>query len=539
MREVRVTLCQMNTRVGDINRNVREVVDRLQQAREMDAHLAIFPELTLTGYPPKDLLEFKSFVEENRRALEEVASHVEGMVAVVGFVDEDSGLRNAAAIVAEGRVVGVQHKTHLPTYDVFDEDRYFVPADEHRVFEVGGLRLGVTICEDIWAGEDPVATLARSGVDLLVNISASPFEAGKVLQREQLVAERSRQAGVPLVYVNQVGGQDDLVFDGGSLVGDGRGGILYRATRFEEEMALVSLQGEGRGVKGEPPADSVNAEEEIYRALVLGTRDYLWKNGFRKAVVGLSGGIDSSLTAVIAADALGVENVWGVALPSRFSSRESVEDAERLARNLGMRFTTIPIDPILDAYLQALGPIFEGRQWDATEENLQARIRGNVLMAISNKFGHLVLSTGNKSEMAVGYCTLYGDLSGGLAVISDVPKTMVYKLARYRNSLGEVIPERVFLKPPSAELRPGQKDEDDLPPYEVLDRILQAYVEERLSVDEIVSRGLDRALVCDVLNRVNASEYKRKQAPLGLKVTSKAFGSGRVMPITNGHRFGC
>ncbi|MFQ5838253.1 MAG: NAD+ synthase [Thermoplasmata archaeon] len=537
MKEVRVALCQMNTRVGDIRRNAEGIREWVEEANAKGAHLAVFPELTLTGYPPKDLLEFRGFVAENLEALKELAAVMGGTAAVVGFVDESQGLRNAAALLWRGNLVGVQHKTHLPTYDVFDEDRYFRPAEEHRIFRLNGVRVGITVCEDIWVGEEPTATLRRLGVDLLVNVSASPFQAGKVVERERLVASRAQVCGVPLVYVNQVGGQDDLVFDGGSMIGDGHGGILHRAKRFEEELAVVPIHLQEPRPRGEPPIDSVNEEEETYKALLLGTRDYLWKNGFQKAVVGLSGGIDSSLTAAIAVDALGEENVWGLAMPSRYSSPESIEDAEALARNLGIRFVVIPIDATFDAYLEALGPLFEGQAWDSTEENLQARIRGNILMAVSNKFRHLVLSTGNKSEMAVGYCTLYGDLSGGLAVISDVPKTMVYRLARYRNSLGTVIPERVFRKPPSAELRPDQRDEDDLPAYEVLDEVLQAYVEERLSADEVISRGFERDLVCGTLNRVNASEYKRKQAPLGLKVTSKAFGSGRVMPITNGYRF--
>ncbi len=538
MKELRVALCQMNARVGDIKGNADRTVQWIKEAQASGAQLAVFPELTLTGYPPKDLLELNSFITDNLAALERVARQTEEMASVVGFVDNRGGLRNAAALLSGGEVLGVQYKTHLPTYDVFDEDRYFVPAEKHTVMKVGGLRLGLTICEDIWAGEEPAASLAGKGVDLMINLSASPFEAKKVVERERLVASRSQACGVPLVYVNLVGGQDDLIFDGGSVLADGAGGILGRAKRFEEELKLIKLPLDGPQVRGEPTTAAVNLEEEVYSALVLGTRDYLRKNGFDMAVVGLSGGIDSSLTATIAADSLGKDNVWGVAMPSRFSSRESVEDAEELARNLGIRFTVLPMDSVFDAFLTALEPIFQGRPWDVSEENLQARIRGNLLMAISNKFRHLVLSTGNKSEVAMGYCTLYGDLSGGLAVISDVPKTMIYKLAAYRNSLSPVIPQRVLEKPPSAELRAGQRDEDDLPPYDVLDPILQAYVEERLPSEDIVARGFDRETVYEVLNSVNANEYKRKQAPLGLKVTSKAFGSGRLMPVTNGYRYG-
>ncbi len=529
---LRVALAQTNPVVGDLEGNLRLVAEALREARSREASLVVFPELTLPGYPPKDLVEVPRFVEENRKALARLLPETQGLAAVIGFVERrPEGRLNAAALLENGRRVGVQGKRSLPTYDVFDEDRYFVPDRVSRVWRLAGRRVGVTVCEDLWVEKGPLPALASRGAELILNLSASPFHAGKRREREALLRKRARQAKRPLVYVNQVGGQDDLVFDGGSYVVDGRGAIVAAAPRFEEGLWVVDVALEGRSSSAPlPPEESV--EEEIYRALVLGTRDYVRKNGFRKVVVGLSGGIDSALTATIAADALGPENVVGVTMPSPYSSRGSVEDSRALAANLSIGFKVLPIIPLFREFQEALAGEFEGTPPGVAEENLQARVRGTLLMALSNKFGWMVLSTGNKSEVATGYCTLYGDLAGGLAVISDVPKTMVYRLARYRNRTGPVIPEAVFTKPPSAELRPDQTDQDSLPPYEVLDPILQAWVEERLSRDEIAARGFDRATVDRVAEMLVRSEYKRKQAPPGLKVTTKAFGSGRLMPIT-------
>ncbi|MBI4361997.1 MAG: NAD+ synthase [Euryarchaeota archaeon] len=538
-RTLRVALAQMNPTVGDIPGNTRRIREQMEEAYKAGASLAVFPELAVTGYPPRDLLEIPRFVEENIQALDTLAGAAKGIMAIVGFVDREKQANgkparyNAAALLREGRIHAVRHKSCLPTYDVFDEDRYFQPSPEALPVEAAGLRLGVTICEDLWADPGPAPQLRKKGVDLLVNLSASPFHAGKRQVREQLLARRAREAGVPLLYVNQVGGQDDLVFDGGSYAVGRDGTILAMAPRFEEHLLLYDLP-LGRGPGAAPgPRPMEPVEEEVYRALVLGTRDYLRKNGFQKALVGLSGGIDSSLVATIASDALGPQNVVGVTMPGPYSSPGSIEDSRQLAKNLSIEFRVQPITPLYDSYMRDLASHFEGTPPGVAEENLQARIRGTLLMALSNKFGWLVLSTGNKSEMATGYCTLYGDLAGGLAVISDVPKTLVYRLARWRNSQGKTIPDACLTKPPTAELRANQTDQDTLPPYDVLDGILQAYIEEFRSRDEIVARGHDRAIVERVLRMVDGAEYKRKQAPPGLKVTTKAFGSGRVMPITN------
>ncbi|MEM3085728.1 MAG: NAD+ synthase [Halobacteria archaeon] len=530
---LRIALAQTNPVVGDLEGNLRRMAAALREARSREARLAVFPELSIPGYPPKDLVETPRFVEENRRAVRRLLPETRGLAAVVGFVERcREGLLNAAALLEEGRWVGTQGKRHLPTYDVFDEERYFVPDPASRVWNLAGRRVAVTICEDLWVERGPASSAAARGADLILNLSASPFHAGKAREREALLRKRARGARRPIVYVNQIGGQDDLVFDGGSYVVDGRGNPVAAAPRFEEGVWVATLPSSKSGapLPWPPP---VSVEEETYSALVLGTRDYVRKNGFRKAVVGLSGGIDSALTAAIAADALGPENVVGVTMPGPYSSPGSVADSRALAANLSIAFKVIPITPVFERFREALAPEFGGTAPDVAEENLQARIRGNLLMALSNKFGWMVLSTGNKSEMATGYCTLYGDMAGGLAVLSDVPKTAVYRLARHRNSRAPVIPEATFTKPPSAELRPGQTDQDTLPPYEVLDPILQAFVEERLSRDDIVARGFDRSTVDRVVDLILRNEYKRKQAPPGLKVTAKAFGSGRVVPITH------
>jgi NAD+ synthase (glutamine-hydrolysing) len=525
--EYRVAIAQVNPTVGDLEGNADKVIDYIKKAREKGASIVVFPELVITGYPPKDLVLKPSFVKKNLEELERISKEARGIAAVVGFVDEKEGsIYNAAALLADGEIIGIQHKSHLPNYDVFDEQRYFKEAEECHIFTFGDTKLGINICEDIWVDHGPPEEQAKKGARLLINISASPFHAGKFQVREELLSRRAKEAGVPVIYCNLVGGQDDLVFDGGSYVFSGKGELIAQAGRFQEDLLVSDL-------KTPLPPKKRDVIEDIHRALCLGLSDYVRKNGFRKVVIGLSGGIDSSLVATLAAEALGPENVLGVSMPSPYTSDGSIEDARDLADNLGIAFKIIPIFGILDAYLGSLREQFKGLKPDVTEENIQARIRGNILMALSNKFGSLVLSPGNKSETAVGYTTLYGDMSGGLAVISDVPKTTVYKLARYINKDREVIPERVLEKEPTAELKPGQKDTDSLPPYEVLDPILHAYIEDNKSTEEIINMGFDAALVRDIVHRVDHNEYKRQQAAPGIRITPKAFGPGRRMPITN------
>ncbi|RKY62363.1 MAG: NAD+ synthase [Candidatus Latescibacterota bacterium] len=574
MSTFRIALAQMNATVGDLEGNAEKVLRFAEEAREAGADLVAFPELALTGYPPEDLLLKPSFIEENIRVLEQLVPKLEGIVSVVGFVDKDTDIYNAAAVVADGKLEGVYHKTYLPNYGVFDEYRYFRAGSEYPVFVLNGVTFGVNICEDIWYPEGPMYFQSLQGdADFIVNISASPYHMGKGYHRERMLATRASDNLVIVAFVNMVGGQDELVFDGHSLVFDERGEKLGEGTWFEEELLVVDLPiGEVfrtrlhdprrrrvllEELDGNVPRISLlspkpspkppispprrkppGPEEEVYRALVLGTRDYVHKNGFSKVVVGLSGGIDSSLTAVIAVDALGPENVVGVAMPSQYSSEASVRDAREVAENLGIRFLVLPIQDVFEAYIKALSGVFEGLKPDVAEENVQARIRGNLLMALSNKFGWLVLTTGNKSEVSVGYCTLYGDMAGGFGVLKDVPKTLVYRLAEYRNRIGErpVIPRSVLEKPPSAELRPGQKDTDTLPPYEVLDPIIEAYIEHDRSPREIVEMGMEEEIVRRVVQMVDRNEYKRRQAPPGVKITPRAFGKDWRLPITN--RFG-
>ncbi|MBN1421785.1 MAG: NAD+ synthase, partial [Planctomycetes bacterium] len=539
-------LAQINPTVGDIDGNAERILRACAGARDRGADLVVLPELALIGYPPRDLVERPSFVRRNRDALASLARRIDRPAAIVGFVDENPGnvgkpLRNAAALLAGGRVVAVRAKALLPTYDVFDEARYFEPGEIEGPIPFEGLPLGLTICEDLWNDEDlwkrppyhrdRLTELARAGIAVILNISASPFHAGKEDFRRRLCASAVHKHGIPLVFVNQVGGNDELIFDGGSFVLDGDGRLVAQLAAFEEDLAVVDLEDLGARPEIAPVEDECAS---IEGALILGVRDYARKCGFRRAVLGLSGGIDSSLVAVIAARALGPENVIGVSMPSRYSSAGSRTDAEALARNLGIRYETIPIEEVFAAYLRTLAPVFEGLPQDVTEENLQARIRGAFLMALSNKFGALLLTTGNKSEIAVGYATLYGDMCGGLAVISDLPKTLVYRVSRHINREREIIPAASIEKAPSAELRPDQKDEDSLPPYDVLDPILKAFIEDRKGVEEIVEMGYDRDLVADVLRRVDRNEYKRRQAAPGLKVTTRAFGVGWRMPIARG-----
>jgi NAD+ synthase (glutamine-hydrolysing) len=590
MRSFRIAMVQMNPTVGDLDGNVKRIVGWLREARKAKADLVAFPELVVTGYPPEDLLLKPRFVEDNRLALQEVVRECRDLAAVVGYVGQGVAsdhksvsptvvpagpheLYNAAAVIAERRVAATYNKWFLPNYGVFDESRYFHPGRRLPIVTLNGTVLGVNICEDIWLPEGPTRIQAWAGAEVIVNINASPFHVGKSRYREQMLATRARENGVILTYTNTVGGQDELVFDGNSLILDQTGDVIARAKAFEEDFLVADLNieavarsrmaharrkapsgqfasaiervdvavatGGRKRVPAIPPLVSpLDSIEEVYRALTLGVCDYVRKNGFKRVVIGLSGGIDSALTAAIAVDALGPANVLGVFMPSPYTSRESRDDVADLVRRLGIALRTIPITVPFRSYLNALRPAFGNRPADTTEENLQARIRGNILMAFSNKFGHLVLTTGNKSEMSVGYATLYGDMAGGFAVIKDVPKTMVYELARLRNRRGErpVIPKRILERAPTAELKPDQKDEDTLPPYATLDQILKAYVEEDRSLEEIVAMGFDRQTVARVIGMVDRSEYKRRQAPIGIKITHRAFGKDRRMPITNGYR---
>ena len=544
---MRFALVQTNPVVGDVIGNTGQIIAGINRAREAGADLAVFPELAVAGYPPRDLLLKPRFVQANVEAVGRIAAVCRGIAALVGFVspnDEPEGrqLRNAAAFCVEGVVRSIACKSLLPTYDVFDEHRYFEPGPEVVVVEHLGRRIGVSICEDLWNDaqvvgrrlyhRDPVAQLAAAGVDVLVNVSASPFWQDKHPFRLRLFGRQAERHRVAILFCNQVGGNDDLVFDGASAAFDASGRLIAQARAFEEDLLTVDLPADAPG-RIEPYPGEIDS---VFRALVLGTRDYVRKCGFGEVVLGLSGGIDSAVTAAIAAEALGREAVTGVAMPSRYSSPHSLTDAEQLATNLGIRFEVIPIHPIHEAFENHLRPHFQGRPPDITEENIQARIRGNILMALSNKFGWLVLTTGNKSELAAGYCTLYGDMAGGFAVLKDVYKTWVYRLARYRNGIAPVIPERTLTRAPSAELRPDQRDEDALGPYAVLDPILQAYVEEDRSLEEIVALGYEEDTVRRVIRMVDGAEYKRRQGAPGIRITPRAFGKDRRLPITNRYR---
>jgi NAD+ synthase (glutamine-hydrolysing) len=552
---VKICLAQINPTIGAFKQNTGKICKFINAARKKGADLVIFPEMSVVGYPPKDMLEFTGFVDRNLKALEEVKNSVTGISAIVGFVDRNvaprgKALYNAAAYIKNRKIVSRHYKSLLPTYDVFDEDRYFEPTHNISIAKISGRKFGISICEDAWGTDvvwpgtlhhkDPIECMIRQGAEIIINISASPFTIGKQDTRLKMLINHVNRYHVPIVFVNQIGGNDDLVFDGSSVVINKNGVIVERALNFEEDLLMVEFKGsdvracigKSKSVRKAIPARTGEGEVElVYKALVLGTRDYVKKCGFKKAVIGLSGGIDSAVTAVIATRALGRDKVLGVTMPSSFSSKGSVEDSEMLAERLGIDLETIPIKSVYNAYTKTLSSVFKGLPFDVTEENLQARIRGKILMAISNKFGYLVLTTGNKSELAVGYCTLYGDMCGGLAVISDIPKTMVYDLARYINRKKEIIPTDTIEKPPSAELRPNQKDQDSLPPYDVLDGVLRAYVEESKDVGDIVVMGYDESFVKDIISKVDRNEYKRKQAAPGLKVTTKAFGTGRRMPL--------
>jgi len=540
---VKIALGQINPTVGDFSGNAARIVEFARRAQAAGAGLVLFPELSVCGYPPRDLVERPAFVALNRETVERIAEQTNGIAVICGLVtpahaETGKSVMNSAALLREGRVAFVQSKMLLPTYDVFDEMRNFAPAPSQSLFPFCGKQMALTICEDAWNDKrfwdrrlyrlDPVEVLVRAGGNFLLNISASPFWLGKRELRRDMLAAIARNYQTPVVMVNQVGGNDSLVFDGSSLALDRAGNVIAQGKSFEEDLVYFDPD----ALTGEMHAQVEGEEASAYAALVLGTRDYIRKCGFRQAIVGLSGGIDSALTAAIAAEAVGAENVLGVGMPGPYSSSGSIDDARALAQNLGIRFELLCISEVVAAYRKELAQVFAGRAEDATEENIQSRARGTLLMALSNKFGALVLSTGNKSELGVGYCTLYGDMAGGLAVISDVPKTMVYRLAHYVNSRQAVIPQASLEKPPSAELRANQKDSDTLPPYEVLDPILEDYIEENHPAERIAAeRGFDLELVRRVVRMVDAAEYKRQQAAPGLKISAKAFGYGRRFPI--------
>jgi NAD+ synthase (glutamine-hydrolysing) len=576
MRILRIGLCQINTTVGNIEGNTKKILDYMARGKRMEADLLVFPEMAVTGYPPEDLLFMPRFIEANLKALGRIGQATASITAIVGFVDKKENIFNSAALLHHGKLMGVYSKTYLPNYGVFDEDRYFQAGKENFIFTLKSTPIGLSICEDLWHPGDPVRTQALyGGAELIVNISSSPYHAGKSVLREKMISTRASDNAAIVAYCNLVGGQDELVFDGGSLIFDQKGELIVRGKQFEEDLILADLDLEAvfrmrlhdprirrerwveeekelrkidlpehsEKLKRKPPIPGRDSEpkdrlSEIYSALTLGTGDYIRKNGFRIVLIGLSGGIDSALTASIAVDALGKKGVVGVAMPSQYSSKTSLEDAKLLAKNLGIRFLNIPITEIFQSYLKTLSPSLKGKKPDVTEENIQARIRGNILMALSNKYGWLVLTTGNKSEMSVGYCTLYGDMAGGYAVLKDVPKTLVYELAKYKNKKEgmAVIPKNVLVKAPSAELRPKQKDEDSLPPYPVLDPILQAYVEEDKGVEEISKMGFKESLIKEVIRMVDRNEYKRRQSPPGVKITHRALGKDRRLPVTNKYR---
>jgi NAD+ synthase (glutamine-hydrolysing) len=576
MTTLRIALAQINPKMGDFAGNTAKIIRFIEQAKDNEADIVALPELAVTGYPPEDLLLKPQFISANLKALEAIIAASQGITTVVGFVDKTTDIHNAAAVLHDGELKGVYHKTYLPNYGVFDDYRYFKAGETAPVFQLGEVLIGVNICEDIWYPGGPTQVQALAGAHIIINISASPYHSAKGEDRERMLATRAEDNAVALAYVNLVGGQDELVFDGNSLIFDERGHLVARGKVFEEDLLVADINTEkvfrerlhdprrrqdrlyltgeelwspkislaenyetkAREKIAAVIAPCLSKAEEVYKALVLGTRDYVRKNGFERVVIGLSGGVDSALVACIAADALGTDKVRCVFMPTRYSSTESARDAEALARNLGVHYDVIAIEDTFKQYLEMLQPAFAGTAMGIAEENIQARIRGNILMALSNKFGALVLSTGNKSETSVGYSTLYGDMCGGLTVIKDVPKMLVYELCHYvnRRSEQEVIPEYIITRPPSAELREDQKDQDSLPPYEILDAILEMYVEQDMSMEAMIAEGYDEQTVRWVVRTVDLNEYKRRQAAPGIKVTTRAFGRDRRMPITNVYR---
>lgn len=577
MKVIRIALAQINCTVGDLKGNAGLIIRSIKKAKDAGADVVILPELAIDGYPPEDLLLKPHFVEDNQKALAEVARQVKGIMAVIGYTDRKDvkGIANAAAVVYDGKVLDSYNKIHLPNYGVFDEMRYFSPGSNIPVFLLGQFRIGVTICQDIWELRGPACKLACFGrAEIITVLNASPYHKGKGRERENMLKNRAQETRSFIAYCNLVGGQDELVFDGHSVVIDPTGDVIACGKQFSEDLVVADLDVSGLETrrssssswvcrdkvwKTEAPVvkevvvsdkeislkkipfavtrhTQLSPKAEVYEALRLGVGDYVKKNRFKQVILGLSGGIDSALTLAIAVDALGPENVTAVMMPSKFTAKRSMVDAEKVAANLGVRFISISIEEAFEVYKKMTAPSFGSLPEDATEENMQARIRGNTLMALANKFGWLVLATGNKSELAVGYSTLYGDMAGGFEVIKDIPKTLVYRLAEYRNSVSDVIPESVIKREPTAELSLGQKDSDALPPYEILDPIIQAYVEEDKSPEEIVAKGFKATVVKDVINRIDHNEYKRRQAPPGIKITPKAFGKDRRLPITNWYR---
>ena len=565
MTMLRLALAQINPHVGDVEGNTRKILEFAAEAVKSKVDVIAFPELSVTGYPPEDLLLKKHFVEANLEACKIIATNTQDITTIFGFVDSDEKRYNAAAVSHHGKIIGTYRKIHLPNYGVFDEKRYFKSGKDCPVFTVGEAKIGINICEDIWYENGPTRFQKSAGANLIININGSPFSIGKTNRREQIVSQRIKENNIPIAYINMVGGQDELVFDGSSMIADSNGEILARGKQFSEDLVICDInikatrENSPRATKASPYGTpkvfvcnpnyknrkKIHSEitpkmsdiNEVYQALVLGTRDYVNKCGFNKVLVALSGGIDSSLVAAIATEALGAKNVVGISMPSKFSSSGSETDAQKLAENLGISLQRIPIEQSFKTMEQALKPQFAGTKWGTAEENIQSRIRGNLIMAMSNKFGWLVLTTGNKSEMAVGYATIYGDMAGGFAVIKDVPKMMVYELCHHlNNSSGkDLIPSSVIEKPPSAELRHNQKDSDSLPDYEILDPILEAYIENNLSYEEIVSKGYKPEVVRHIVGLVDKNEYKRRQSAPGIKITDMNFGRDRRMPVANGY----
>ncbi|MBF0618602.1 MAG: NAD+ synthase [Candidatus Omnitrophica bacterium] len=531
---MKIALAQINTIVGDVDGNAQKALLFLKEAALKKADLVVFPELTLTGYPPEDLVLKAHFIDRNLEALRAFLPAVKGIVAVIGFVDRDKSgkLYNAAAVIAQGAIRQVYHKQALPNYSVFDEKRYFTPGDQAGLVKICGYKVGINICEDMWEDDGACATQARQGAELIINISCSPYEHNKLQVRQKLLQRRARAAGAPVVYVNLVGGQDELVFDGASMLVSPKGKVLAMGAQFKEELVVCDLA-IGGGV-----AKTLSPLEEIFAAVVLGTKDYIQKSGFKKVLIGISGGIDSAFVAAVAVEAIGKENVTGISMPTRFNAEATKNDARRLARNLGIRFLELPIEKVFKENLGLLSEHFSKEPFGLAEENLQARIRGNLLMAFSNKFGWLVLTTGNKSEMATGYCTLYGDMSGGFAVIKDILKTQVYALSDFYNDRAgkDVIPRSIIKRAPSAELRHDQKDQDSLPPYSELDAILTLYIEDHFSKEAIVKKGFQAEMVSRVVSLVDRNEYKRRQSPPGVKISSRAFGKDWRLPIVNKYK---
>ena len=544
---MKIALAQINPIIGDFTHNTEKIIAAAEKAINLSCDLIVFSELIISGYPPRDLLEKKDFVDANLMHLQKLITSIRGIGVICGFVDKNpnekgNSLYNSAVLFDNGKILHRAHKRLLPNYDVFDERRYFEPGKECLPFSYKDCQIGLTICEDIWNDKDffsrrlypadPVEKMVKEGANLLINISASPFHVGKRKFKWDMFGSMANKYNVPLLNVNQVGGNDSVLFDGISIAFDAQGRLAARARDFEEDIVVFDTQTQ----KGDLHPVSETGPESILNGLIMGTRDYVRKCGFSKAVVGLSGGIDSALTVYIAVQALGKENVILIFMPSQYTLKENTEDTKNLATNLGIKLFTMPIEEVFETFLQELSPLFKNVATEVTGQNIQARIRGTILMAISNKLGHLLLSTGNKSELAVGYCTLYGDMNGGLAVISDVPKTMVYRIARFINKDKEVIPERIIQKPPSAELKPDQLDQDDLPPYEILDDILRGYIEDNKTAEEIIEMGFEPSIVRDIISRVDRNEYKRHQSPPGLKVTTKSFGYGRRYPIAQRYR---